>query len=80
MRAEHAFLDWTLIDGHLCAVRLDGSAIVNSSRLKHHSLFVVSVYGLTEEKDELYRQLSRLLHSVRPTVVVVGAVDLNAQI
>lgn len=43
MRTKRALLDWIPVHSRSCALRLDGSAHVNSSRLKRRCLFVASV-------------------------------------
>lgn len=48
MREEGALLDRTPVNSRLCAVQLDGSVLVDSNRLQHGCLFVVSVYTTTE--------------------------------
>lgn len=68
----------------VCAVRLNGSARVNSSRLKGR-FFIVPVYAPTgcnslKARDEFYRHLSRLFQSLLSTDVVAFAGYLNAQL
>lgn len=80
---ECALFDWISGKIHLCGVQLGGSVLVDTSRLKHRCLFVVSVYAPTDcsssgTRDDFYHELPRLLQSVRSADVFV-AVDFNAQ-
>lgn len=59
MRTDCALLDCIPVDSCLCGVRLDGSVRVNSSQLRRHCLFVISVNSPTdgsssEVKEEFY--------------------------
>lgn len=44
-RTEGALLYWTLVNGRLCAARLNGSGSVNGSRLRHRCLFIAYAYA-----------------------------------
>ena len=84
-RAEAALLDWIPVNSRLCAVRLDCNFKVNSGRRSNRCLFVVSAYAPTNcsseaEKDDFYRDLSRLLRSARSSDIVILAGDMNAQV
>lgn len=47
MRALHALLDWIPVNIHSSAISLNGSAVINVSRLKRLCLFVIAVYAPT---------------------------------
>ena len=84
-RAERALLDWIPVNSRLCAVRLAGSIKVNADRHGKRCLFVVSAYAPTdgsaeEEKDDFYRELSRLIRLAKRSDIIILAGDMNAQI
>jgi len=84
-RAERALLDWIPVNSRLCAVRLAGSIKVNANRHGKRCLFVVSAYAPTDgsseqEKDDFYRELSRLIRLAKRSDIIILAGDMNAQI
>lgn len=74
MRAERELLYWVPVNCRLCAVRLDGSVCIKSSRLECvvHS----SSLCMHPLRDRVYRVLSQLLRSVPSTDI---ADDFNAR-
>lgn len=84
MRAERELLEWIPVNSLFCAVWLDGSVHVKSSRFIHRYLFGVSVYASThcsspEAKSSSYRKLSWIFRSVLSPDIVVNAGHFNAQ-
>ena len=84
-RAERALLDWTSVNSRLCAVRLADSIKVNANRHGKPCSFVVLAYALTdssseEEKDDFYRELSRLIRLTKRSDIIILAGDMNAQV
>ena len=84
-RAERAFLDWIPVNSRLCVVRLAGSIKINANRHSKQCLFVVSAYAPTDgsseqEKDDFYRELSRLIRLTERSDIIILACDMNAQI
>lgn len=71
-------LDWNLVDGHLCTVRLDGSSRANHIRLEHLCLIVVCLQ-LPDTESQFCRNVHRLFRSVQVVEFVVVADNLNTR-
>ena len=81
-RDEDALLDWIPVNSRLCAVRLNGVTKVNAHRRRKRCLFVISAYAPTDvaseaEKDNFYRELTRLVRCAKNTDILVLAGDMK---
>ncbi|GAA49688.1 polyprotein [Clonorchis sinensis] len=80
---ETSLLDWILVDGRLCAVRLATSVRGSRGSEVHRTLFIVSAYAPTdcssESTKESFYDADGLLQRSKSSDVVVVAGDMNAQ-